>query len=154
MKLEFSAGGIVFRDQRSKIKDQKDTIMILLCQHSQNHGWGFPKGLIGDKEAGETKESTALREVKEETGAKGEILEELEPATYWYAFQGEKIKKTVYYYIMQFEGGDITKHDLEMENVEWIPVDSVLNKLTYKTDKGIFTKAKPKIEKLVSNMSS
>lgn len=144
MRFEFSAGGIVFRKK-------KDFFEVLLCQHSQHHGWGFPKGLIGDKKEKESKEETAIREVEEETGAKGEILDALEPVTYWYVFEGEKVKKTVYYYIMQFLGGDITNHDFEMENVEWVDEDKVLEKLTFRADKKVFEKALLIINGLIAN---
>src|SRR5437868_3609077 len=119
MKQEFSAGGIVF-------KKEKAQILILVCQHSQHHGWVFPKGFIGDKIMGESKEATALREVEEETGVRGKILQPLEPITYWYITVGkERRKKTVYYYIMEYVSGDIADHDFEMENVEWLPVNEV-----------------------------
>lgn len=143
MKFEFSAGGIVFRKKKTGTD-------ILLCQHSQNHGWGFPKGLIGDSIDGETKESTALREVKEETGADEKIIVALEPVTYWYQYEGEKVKKTVYYYVCEFIGGDIAKHDFEMENVEWIDSKKVLEKLTYEADKKVFKNALPIIHKLTA----
>ena len=142
MKFEFSAGGIVFNKTPKGVD-------VLLCQHSYHHGWGFPKGLIGDKLKGENKEDTAIREVEEETGAKGKIIEPLEPVTYWYKFEGEKIKKTVYYYVMEYLDGDIAKHDFEMENVEWIRSGNVIEKLTFKADKEVFMKAKPIIESLV-----
>ena len=144
MKFEFSAGGIVF-------KTEKNTVFVLLCQHSYHHGWGFPKGLIGDKKEGETKESTAIREIEEETGAKAKILEPLEPITYWYKFEEEKIKKTVYYYVCKYTGGDISKHDFEMENVEWVESSKVLDKLSFKADKEVFKKALPIISKLLAN---
>lgn len=143
MKFEFSAGGIVF-------KKDKDKILILVSQHSQHHGWVFPKGLIGDHKENESKEETAVREVKEETGAEGKIIKPLPPVTFWYVFKGEKIKKTVYYYLMEFISGDITKHDTEMENVEFIPVNEVIKKLTYKTDKDIFNKSLPIITKIIT----
>src|SRR3989338_9251532 len=131
MKFEFSAGGIV-------VKKKKGDFEILVCQHSQHHGWVFPKGLIGDSIKGETKESTAIREVKEETGIIGKIIKPLEPITYWYQFEGQKIKKTVYYFLMEFKGGDISKHDHEMENVEWLPKEKVMERLTYPSDKKIW----------------
>ncbi len=137
MRFEFSAGGIVFQ----KKKESREQIEILLCQHSQNHGWGFPKGLIGDTKKGESKEETAIREVEEETGAKAEIIKALEPVTYWYKWKNETVKKTVYYYIMKYVGGDIAKHDFEMENVEWVEKDKVMEKLTFKSDKEVFEKA-------------
>lgn len=154
VKFEFSAGGVVYKKENGKI-------LILVSQHSQHHGWVFPKGLIGDNVKGERKEDTAVREVKEETGVEAKIVEALKPVTYWYVFspkgrlasgkKGEKIKKTVYYYIMEYLEGDIKKHDQEMENVEWVEFDKILEKLTYKSDKEAFEEAKPIIEKLSSS---
>lgn len=138
MKFEFSAGGIVY-------KKLEDKIFILIAQHSQHHGWVFPKGWI-DKEKKETKEEAALREVEEETGIIGKILEPLQPVTYWYNFEGVKIKKTVYYFLMDFAGGDTEKHDDEMENVEWILKEEVEKRLTYKSDKDIWQEAGKRIE--------
>jgi 8-oxo-dGTP diphosphatase len=134
MKLEFSAGGIV-------VKKENGQNLILLCQHSQHHGWVFPKGLIGDHAAGEKKEDTALREVEEETGVKGKILQLLNPVEYWYVFEGEKIKKTVYYFLMEFVSGDISKHDMEMENIEWLEENEVEKRLTYTSDKKVWQEA-------------
>jgi len=138
MKFEFSAGGIVFKKQNNKKQ-------ILICQHSQHHGWVFPKGLIGDHNKKESKEETAIREVEEETGAKAKIISDLKPISYWYIWEQEKIKKTVYYFIMEFVSGDITKHDFEMENVEWIYPGDVSKKLTYNSDKKVWLEAQSKI---------
>ncbi|MCL4353735.1 NUDIX domain-containing protein [Patescibacteria group bacterium] len=143
MRFEFSAGGIVYKTQKQKM-------MILLAQHSQHHGWVFPKGLIGDKEEfkGQTKEETAIREVEEETGVKARIIKSLTAVTYWYVFKGEKIKKTVYYFLMEYVSGDIAKHDFEMENVEWLTIDEIEKRLTYQSDKKVWKGAKVKIQKL------
>lgn len=146
MRLEFSAGGIVYKKDKNKI-------FILVAQHSQHHGWVFPKGLIGDKKEketksasakgfGETKEEAALREVEEETGVIGKIIKPLTPVIYWYVFEKVKIKKTVYYFLMEYVSGDIAKHDIEMENVEWLSIDEVENRLTYKSDKQVWQEAK------------
>ena len=148
MKLEYSAGGVVFKSP-STGSGQND-IFILVSQHSQHHGWVFPKGFIGDKIEGETKEDTALREVEEETGVIGKILEPLTPVTYWYEMDGTKRKKTVYYYVMQEMGGDITKHDWEMEKVEWLPIDQVEERLTYDSDKEVWQEAREKIKNITN----
>lgn len=133
MKLQFSAGGIVVR------KGNKPEVLV--CQHSQHHGWVFPKGLIGDHLEKETKESTALREVKEETGVEAKIIKLLAPVTYWFKMKNETIKKTVYYFLMEYVDGDIKKHDKEMENVEFLPMDEVEERLTYKSDKKVWDDA-------------
>ena len=136
MKFQFSAGGVVFK------KDPD--LQILVSQHSQHHGWVFPKGLIGDKRENEkeSKEDTAIREVKEETGADAKIIKPLTPVTYWFVLEEEKIKKTVYYFIMEFTGGDISIHDHEMENVEWIDPSEVEKRLTYSSDKKVWKEAR------------
>ncbi len=140
MKFEFSAGGVVYKKEKNKL-------FVLLAKHSYHKGWVFPKGLI-DRDKKESKEDAALREVKEETGALGQIQEALEPTTFWYAWDGERRKKTVYYFIMKYIGGDITDHDFEMEEVEWVESERVLETLTHKGEKDIFKKALPQIEKL------
>jgi len=147
MKFEFSAGGIVYKYKKSNIKNKKEEILILLAKHSQHKGWVFPKGLI-DKDRKESNENAALREVKEESGAEGEIKLALEPISYWYVWEGEKRKKTVYYFIMKYIGGDITKHDFEMEDVRWFEPQEALKTLTYKSEKELLQKALPEIKKL------
>ncbi len=143
MKLEFSAGGVVF-------KKEANNVYILVAQHSQHHGWVFPKGLIDDHSPSgtkETQEEAALREVEEETGVVGKILKPLSPISFWYVWNKEKIKKTVYYFIMEYVSGDINKHDQEMENVEWLNSDEIEKRLTFKSDKKVWEEAK----KVISN---
>jgi 8-oxo-dGTP diphosphatase len=135
MKFQFSAGGVVYKKENNKV-------FILVAQHSGHHGWVFPKGLIGDHVEGEDKEATALREVKEETGADAKIIKTLNPITYWFVFEKEKIRKTVYYFLMEFIGGDTTKHDHEMEAVEWLQKEEVEKRLTYKSDQKVWQEAK------------
>ncbi|MBI3984892.1 MAG: NUDIX domain-containing protein [Candidatus Levybacteria bacterium] len=135
MKFEFSAGGIVF-------KKEKDKVFILVSQHSGHHGWVFPKGRIGDHVENEGRKETALREVKEETGVEGKILNPLKPVTYFYKSEGENTKKTVYYFLMQYLKGEITDHDWEMENVEWLPIEEVEKRLSYPSDKKVWKEAK------------
>ncbi|HKC14919.1 MAG TPA: NUDIX hydrolase [Patescibacteria group bacterium] len=138
MRLEFSAGGVVF-------KKSDGDLQILVAQHSGHHGWVFPKGLIGDHKKGETKEETAVREVEEETGIKARILKPLTPITYWYVWEGEKRKKTVYYFLMEFVE-DTGKRDDEMEAVEWILASQVEQKLTYPADKKVWKEAQDLIK--------
>ena len=135
MKFEFSAGGIVY-------KKQNGNVSILVAQHSGHKGWVFPKGLIGDHIENEAKEETAVREVKEETGVFGKIIKALKPVTYWYVMDGEKHKKTVYYFLMEYISGNINDHDWEMQKVEWLPINEVEDRLTYPSDKNVWRKAR------------
>ena len=138
-KFEESAGGIVFK------KEKKQTL-ILVTQHSAHHGWVFPKGLI-DK--GEDKETAALREVKEEGGVTAKIIQEFPSVDYFYKLEGQRIKKKVTYFLMEYVSGDIADHDWEMEDAEWLSIDQVEDRLTYKTDKEVFRRAKSLLEAVV-----
>jgi ADP-ribose pyrophosphatase YjhB (NUDIX family) len=141
MIKEFSAGGIVFRRTNNQ-QTTANNLSWLVCQHSQHKGWVFPKGFIGDHIEGESVKDTALREVKEETGVDAKILEKIKnPAGYFYVWKGEKRYKTVYYFLMEYLGGDITKHDFEMSKVEWWDEEKVKRDLTYKSDKEAFKEA-------------
>src|SRR3990172_12820105 len=131
MKFEFSAGGIVY-------KKSKDKIFILVTQHSGHHGWVFPKGLI---EPPENPKTTAVREVSEEGGVEAKIIQELPPTEYFYQHEGDKIKKKVTYFLMEYVSGNIEDHDWEMEAAEWLPVEEVDDRLTYKSDKQVFQEA-------------
>ena len=142
MRQETSAGGIVY-------KIENDHVLILVSQHSAHHGWVFPKGHVGDKSKDESKEEAALREVKEETGVTGTILQPISPITYWYVFEKEKRHKTVWYFLMQYESGSIENHDYEMEKVEWLPIDEVEKRLTYEGDKKAWREAKGLINKQI-----
>lgn len=148
IKHEISAGGIVFkingRERRSafrtKVKD--GNICWLICQHSQHKGWVFPKGLVGDTDQTESMEQAALRETKEEGGVKARIVAPLaKPVEYFYAFQGQKIKKTVYYYLMAYLSGDPANHDWEMASARFASTDKVKQILTYQSDKDAFAQA-------------
>ena len=138
MQREFSAGGIVYQDDRGQRK-------WLVAQHSQHKGWVFPKGLIGDHKLRETGRETAVREVTEETGITGRIIEKLKPVTYFYTWQGEKRFKTVTYFLMEYVSGDTADHDWEMSQVEWLPEEKVIERLSFKSDKIAFEEALEKV---------
>jgi NADH pyrophosphatase NudC (nudix superfamily) len=42
---------------------------------------------------------------------------------------------------MEYVSGDITNHDWEMENVEWLPESEVEKRLTYPSDKKVWQEA-------------
>lgn len=127
MKREFSAGGIVFKNNK-----------VLLTKHSQNKHWSFPKGWI---EKGQTVEEAALREVKEEGGVEAGIIDKIGYNKYVYTLNGEKIFKVVTYFLMEYLSGDPKDHDWEVEEAGWYKVDEALKQLTFSQDKQLLKKA-------------
>ena len=154
IKQEISAGGLVFKKVTSY--ELRVTRLWLISQHSQHKGWVFPKGLVGDSDKNEKMETAALREVEEEGGVKAKIVNN-QPikVEYWYWLtasakpacrQGRasavKVKKTVYYFLMEYISGDPKNHDFEMLEAKFVTEDEVKKTLTYKSDKEAFEKIK------------
>ena len=129
-----SAGGVMFRELDGRV----EVAMIAVKGGSL---WCLPKGIV---DRGETREKSALREVEEETGLKGRILKEIGQITYWYFIKADnaKCKKTVYFYLMQYESGNTADHDHEVDDAAWFPIEEAIGKAAYKGDRQILEKAK------------
>ncbi|MBA4374078.1 MAG: NUDIX hydrolase [Thermodesulfovibrio sp.] len=137
LKRQTSSGGVIY-------KKTDDTYFVALISVKEGKFWCLPKGLL-DK--GETPEMTAVREVREESGLNGRIIEKLGDITYWYFIRGEntKCRKTVHFYLMEFESGDTSQHDLEVDGAEWFPLEEALKKISFKGDRRILETAKARL---------
>jgi len=133
LRREFSAGGVV-------IKDRKEVLLI----KNPSNIWTFPKGHI---EKGETKEEAAVREVKEETNIDAEIVDYLGEISYFFTWQGIKVYKTVYFYLMRYIAG-IPVPSWEVKDARFFPLERGEKLLKYKGDKIIFAKALAKLHLL------
>ena len=87
-----SCGGVVIF--RGKI--------LLLYKNYKNkyEGWVLPKGTVED---GEEYKETALREVKEETGANATIVKYVGKSEYSFRTQDDVVDKNVHWYLMMGE---------------------------------------------------
>lgn len=139
-KKEISAGGIVFRITDTGTKEW------LITQHSLHKGWGFPKGIIGDVIHDEPMEDAALREVQEEGGIAAKIIDP-NPVDvhYTYRFEDTLIKKTVYYYLMEYVSGNPADHDWEVSEALFMTTEAIQTRLTFDSDKEAFAEILKKI---------
>jgi 8-oxo-dGTP pyrophosphatase MutT (NUDIX family) len=124
VKLEFSAGGLVV--------DERGFVLLIRARDLRGRPvWTLPKGTINKGESGG---DAALREVREETGYRCEVVRELEPVTYWFQRGGHRIKKTVRWFLMrplEKEG----EHDHEVDEVAWADRADALTRLRYDSDR-------------------
>jgi ADP-ribose pyrophosphatase YjhB (NUDIX family) len=146
IKIEVSAGGVVYQCENENPK-------VVLCRHktfTNKDVWSLPKGWV---ERGERLTAAALREVKEESGLEGEIIDKLEPIHYWFYHPLEKIriKKTVHFFLIKATGGNITKHNLEVDEIKWFFVEEAIGICAYKGEKHILGKAKERLSLLCKN---
>ncbi len=134
IKRRISSGGVIHRNL-------KDDVEVVIVAVRGSRAWCLPKGII---DGGEDPPATALREVREETGLTGEILDKLGQISYWYFIKEEMIRvhKTVHFFLMKFIEGSTDDHDHEVDEARWFPIDDAIEQLTYKSEKEIMRKAK------------
>jgi 8-oxo-dGTP pyrophosphatase MutT (NUDIX family) len=129
---EFSAGGVVVDGDRVivivPVKRAADGRRVL----------GLPKGhLDGD----ETPEQAARREVAEETGVTGELIEALGDVRYRYVRRRRSIEKVVRFFLFHYRSGDLADHDHEIEEARWMPLAQAAQELTYAGERQMVQRA-------------
>ncbi|ANE47300.1 NTP pyrophosphohydrolase [Paenibacillus swuensis] len=106
---EISAGGVVYRE----IEGRKEVQLI-------QDRYGKISLAKGKMEQGETVEETALREIIEETGIQGRIVEPLHTIRYQYQSQVHgTVDKEVHYYLVEAASGTLQAQVEEIRGVEW-----------------------------------
>jgi 8-oxo-dGTP pyrophosphatase MutT (NUDIX family) len=104
--------------------------------------WVLPKGEI---DPGESTEGAALREVAEETGARGRLLAPVGETRYWFSWQGERVAKVVTFFLFRYESGrlgdlaDEFRH--EVAEVRWLPLAGAPDLLAYRGEREIAARA-------------
>jgi len=135
---QVSAGGVLVR--RGDAGPE-----VLLASRRTRAGklvWGLPKGLV---EEGESAEEAAQREVREETGYDGAIREQLGDVSYWFVWEGTRIRKTVHFFLMEATGAEPGERDREMEEVRWFPLEGADRVAGFDSERDILRRALPAV---------
>jgi len=121
--LQFSAGGLVV--------DDAGRVLLIRARDLRNQPvWTLPKGALNP---GESATDAALREVREETGWECEVVQELEPVTYWFQRDGRRIRKSVRWFRMR-PLRKVGEHDHEVDEVLWTDPGDARTRLRYESD--------------------
>ena len=129
MGHEISAGVILFRR-----RPRREYLVLNYGSH-----WHFPKGHI---EAGEDPQTTARRELQEETGVRdAQFASGFEESMhYFYRKTGEDMRKVVVYFLAETASRDVTLSH-EHCGYLWLPYEATLERLTFKNARDLLAKA-------------
>lgn len=101
----------------------------------------LPKGLV---DPGEKPQETAVREVYEETGIRGEVITKLTDIKYVYVRtwgDGQRVFKIVSFYLLRYLSGEIDDVSegmrVEVKRALWIPLENADAKVTYRGEKDV-----------------
>jgi 8-oxo-dGTP diphosphatase len=117
-----AAGGVVVRRSRTGERE------IAIIHRPEYDDWTLPKGKI---EADETPEDCALREVREETGLRCDLVQPLGCTAY---VDRRGRDKLACYWVMKVRGGRF-KPGMEVDRLLWVSVGEAVKRLTYSHDK-------------------
>ena len=95
MKHEKSCGAICYTREEGAPR------VLVICHRYGGH-WAFPKGHV---EAGESEEETAMREVREETGAQVRVRPGYREVTTYSPAKG--VTKDVVFFVAEITGGTL-----------------------------------------------
>jgi 8-oxo-dGTP pyrophosphatase MutT (NUDIX family) len=140
---ETSAGGLVVRAEPGSAgaDHRAGSPQVVLIGRRTRHGsleWVLPKGHV---EAGESIEAAARREVREETGIDGRVLEPLGTVDYWFVAEGVRVHKTVHHFLLAAQSGRLSHADPEVDEVAWLGLDEALERLSHADERGILERA-------------
>jgi 8-oxo-dGTP pyrophosphatase MutT (NUDIX family) len=134
MEREFSAGGVLIRSIA-----RRPHLAAIRPQGKPAGTWALPKGNIDRGE-------TALREVWEETGVQGKLVEKLGDVKYAYTRRdGTRVFKVVSFYLLAAGRGRLGEIEermkVEVAEARWLPLDDAPRLLAYGGEKEMARKA-------------
>jgi 8-oxo-dGTP pyrophosphatase MutT (NUDIX family) len=138
VEREFSAGGVVVRSINGR-----PHLAAIRPRGKKEGVWALPKGNI---DPGESPAETAVREVREETGIEGSLVEKLGDVRYVYTRRGGlRVFKVVSFFLLRAGRGRIGEIDesmrIEVAEARWLPLEDAPRLLAYGGEREMATKA-------------
>jgi len=130
------AGGIVVKN----IDTEREYFVVTVKEDPKDESkenseeWIFPKGHIED---GENHKDTVAREIWEEAGIVGNVLQPVSQVI----FKARNETVNAKFYVVEFLSFNEEKSKQEKRNFDWLPFDKAIDKLTFPESKQVLFKA-------------
>jgi 8-oxo-dGTP pyrophosphatase MutT (NUDIX family) len=143
VEREFSAGGVLVKVIRGRAM-----VAAIRPQGKPEGIWALPKGNI---DPGETPAETAVREVREETGVDGRLVEKLGDVKYTYTRRdGTRVFKVVSFFLLRAGRGRLGEIEeamrVEVAEARWLPLDEAPRLLAYGGEREMAKKARDRLD--------
>jgi bis(5'-nucleosidyl)-tetraphosphatase len=140
--VEVAAGGVVLR------RGAAGPELVLAEQLDRNTRARTVRLPKGKPEAGESLETAALREVREETGVEAELLGPLREVRYRYLERRADrwVDKRVHFFLMRHRRGALRPADGEFERVFWCSFRDAEALLSFDTEREVVAAARAALE--------
>ena len=117
-----AAGGVVWRVVDGRVQ-------IALIHRPRYDDWSLPKGKL---EQGESELAAAVREVREELGARVAVSRRISRVRY----VADSTRKSVAYWAMRYLDGEFVANS-EADAVEWLTAGKARKLLSYEVDRSV-----------------
>jgi 8-oxo-dGTP pyrophosphatase MutT (NUDIX family) len=139
MERELSSGAVLVRRINGR-----PMVAAIRPQGKPDGTWALPKGNL---DPGETPAETAVREVLEETGVHGRLVEKLGDVKYTYTRRdGTRVFKIVSFYLLQAGRGRLgaiaDEMRIEVADARWLPLEDAPRLLAYGGEREMAAKAR------------
>ena len=133
---EVSAGGLI-------VSSENPNLVALISHRNRGGGvdWCIPKGHV---ELGENYIQTSIREVQEETGIQGKVVEKIGEISYSFKIGPKRIRKTVHHYLLEQISGELTfsgDPTGEVLDVQWFEISTLEEVLAHENERKIAERA-------------
>jgi 8-oxo-dGTP diphosphatase len=128
------------------ILSNADKNKIALLYRSKQNDWSFPKGHV---DPGENSTQTMIREIREETGLTISIIQTL-PDLEYNSSNGEIVSTKMF--IVKSEDDSKLKPEFEKDDIQWIPYNEIVNKLSYDNLKNYFVLISPIVRGVIDSL--
>ncbi len=115
-EIAHSAGGVCYR-----LEDGR-AYVVMIATNGRTR-WGLPKGHVG---ADEPPSDAARREILEETGVGGTVLQLIDTIEYWFRVRRGRVHKYVDFYLLRYDEGEVLPQETEVDDACWFPIEEAV----------------------------
>lgn len=78
-----------------------------------------------------------MREIAEETGLEGAIVQHLATIEYWFRAGSSRVHKYVDLFLLRYERGEVRPQETEVDDARWFPLHEALQRVSFERERDV-----------------